>query len=101
MNKTTLKVIFLFTAVMVVSFIPEQFPTFFGDWFCKGGSSRFIMSTNEVYGHYERTGCQYNINSIDTAHEPTWHWGYRHHIFALMGIAVFVLNLIEIFGKKK
>jgi hypothetical protein len=99
-NKTTLKIILLFTSVMIVSFIPDQFPTFFGDWLCKGGSSRFIMSTKEVYGHYENIGCQYGADSNNSSHEPTWHWGYRHHIFSLMGIVVFILNLIDIFDEK-
>lgn len=68
---------------MFVSFIPDYLHGFFGDEYCK------------VPNHWYAGGMH------DT---PTWHWGYRHWLFIIMGIALFivqVINLICHFSNKK
>jgi TRAP-type mannitol/chloroaromatic compound transport system permease small subunit len=89
--KTKLKFISIFTIVILVSFIPEMFPEFFGDWVCKGGS--YTMKE----GHYVRLGCLYGENY---QHNPTTHWGFRHWMWTLCGISLFIWNIIDLFPKK-
>ena len=62
------RIVLLFSIVMLMSFIPENNREFFGDWHCDG----------------------HNL------HEPTWHWGFRHYMWMLMGLALFIYNAVLI-----
>lgn len=89
--KISTRIVLLFAAIMVFSFIGEYLRDFFGDWKCPGSIER-IPDT------YNYKGCNYANSSY---HDPTWHWGYRHWIFCLMGFclsivqAVGIINLIN------
>ena len=85
---TKLKLISIFAIVILVSFIPESFPDFFGDWTCNGGS---------YTENYKRVGCLYGENY---QHNPTTHWGFRHWMWTICGVCLFIWNVIELFPKK-
>jgi hypothetical protein len=82
----------LMTMMMVVSFIPEQFREFFGDWKCDG-----------MFGHTENAqwviekGSCWAIGNIE--HNPTWHWGFRHWLLMATGAVFAVASLIRIFDE--
>lgn len=70
-----------FAIAIFVSFIPDAFPQFFGDWMCSGNN-------------YTERLCQYRVDN----HDPhTWHWGFRHWLFMLMGLVLFILNAFRAF----
>jgi len=69
-----------FFIVMAFSFIPENFPDWFGDWKCEGG---------RYAGHGNYEGCWYT----GTSHGPSTHWGFRHWMWWLLGICLFLYNI--------
>jgi len=89
--KTSIKIIFLFVTAILMSKIPELFPTFFGDWLCKGSGTEKL--TNSIYTHY--LGCDYNSRY----HNPEWHWGYQHYLLLTMGIVLFIYQIFDIVDK--
>jgi hypothetical protein len=85
-TKISLEIIFLFSIQMAISFIPETFREFFGDWYCNGA----YLGKDNLYD------CSYFGRNI---HNPCWHWGYRHWIFFAMGAVLFVIQAIHLFNK--
>lgn len=83
----SLRIIVLFTIAIL--------STFLGDWKCDGSGKRYL---DDVYVMYER--CNYSICSL---HDPSWHWGYRHWIYFVMCITLFIIQLVDIinFSSKK
>ena len=78
----------LFLIAILSSFIPEYYAGFFGDHICKG-------STYEILnGKYLRHGCDF----FDI-HEPELHWGYRHYLWFLMGLSLFIGQIVRIINK--
>jgi len=73
------RIVLLFSIVILMSFIPESNREFFGDWQCNGGN------------YYKQEGCLYGGSYL---HGPTWHWGFRHYIWMLMGAALFIYNAV-------
>lgn len=88
------KVVILFMVAMVFSLIGENLHTFFGDWYC-GGSGELVQTKYTDYLHNE------NCNYINSRHEATWHWGYRHYLFVVMGFTLFVLQVVNIVKNEK
>lgn len=84
-TKISLEIIFLFSIQMAISFIPETFREFFGDWYCNGF----------VPGREELSNCSYQRFT----HNPFWHWGYRHWIFFTMGGVLFIIQAINLYNK--
>lgn len=84
--KISLRVIALFMLAILISKIPELFPDFFGDWHCEG---RKQIWTEEI--HYQYVGCD-----MFQAHNPTWHWGYQHYLFFLMGLSLAIIQIVDI-----
>lgn len=78
----SINIVALFLCAIFISLIPDKFPLLFGDWHCSGG--------HYSDGHYY--GCQYGPG----AHNHTWHWGFRHYLFFLMGLSLFALNVARI-----
>lgn len=91
MSKTTeisLRIATMFLFAIGMSFIPEIFPTFFGDEICTGSGDLTIA--NQGYPvHYEF--CDY-----DYYHNKTIHWGYRHWLYLTMGISLFITQVISL-----
>jgi len=77
---TKLRVILIFAMVILLSFIPEQFPTFFGDWVCSNAKK-----CNHLYLHSD----------------TTTHWGFRHWMWTLCGVVLFIWNIIDILNDEK
>lgn len=84
-TKLTIQIVMLFGIIILASFIPDNFHEFFGDWHCEGGY------TDYVNGNYVNHGCQYTND-----HEATWHYGFRHWIWAAMGVVLFIVNIVHI-----
>ncbi len=83
--KTQLKIFILFAIALLGTFVPETFPEFFGDWKCNGSS--YDWKTYTLTGD-----CKYK----DQQHGPTTHWGFRHHIWFLCGVTLFIYNMVNI-----
>lgn len=83
-----LNILIMGVCLIFLSFIPELFPSFFGDWHCQG-------TTKEL------TGCDYSFYDNLRMHNPTTHFGYRHWIFIIMGISLIVVNSVRISKIKK
>lgn len=75
------RIALLFLIVIMMSFIPDNFHEFFGDWHCEGGDQ------------LSHQGCEYGPDLI---HNATWHWGFRHWMWMFMGVSLFMYNLIWI-----
>jgi hypothetical protein len=96
MNKSTkvsLRIICLFGIAMLLGFIPEYGRVFFGDWFCEG--CRITGYSTEGLHMPIYSGCEYDC--MDHVHCPQWHWGYRHWLWLFMGIALWIIQAVNIF----
>jgi hypothetical protein len=71
----SLRIIIIFSIAMLMSFLPELIPDFFGDEICT--QTKHIYCGNYCYG-----------NAI--------HWGYRHWLYFFMGFALFVTQAISL-----
>jgi hypothetical protein len=80
-TRVTGVIIFTFISAMIFSFIPDQFPAFFGDEFCTG--------------NYDNTfkWCKYGWHYT---HGQTFHWGYRYFIWFSMGFYLFIVQCVKI-----
>ena len=89
---TKLRLVAIFAIAMNLSFIPEMFPEYFGDWVCEGGKAFTEGNT------YRVDGCSYGSGN---AHMPCTHWGFRHWMWTLCGTVLFIWNTIELFPKSR
>ena len=48
----------------------------------------------KIFYHLE--GCKY---AADYQHGPSIHWGFRHWMWTLCGVSLFIWNVIELFPK--
>lgn len=87
-NKLSLYIVALFGVWIMMSFIPDYFHGFFGDWFCQG--SKLVGRDALGYANYE--GCDESLYE----HNPTWHWGWRHWLWQIMGIILFIVQAFRI-----
>ncbi len=78
---------------MIMSFIPDQLHNFFGDWKCEG--AKWVYDPSRAIGGYY-TGCGYGP---DPEHMAQFHWGYRHWLFFIMGLSLFVIQVYDIFNQ--
>jgi hypothetical protein len=82
--KTTIisiRIVALFSSAILISFIPEQIPDFFGDWTCK--------ATSQLPCH--------NADPYMEGHiSPILHWGYRHYLFFIMGVVLFIIQAVSV-----
>lgn len=88
-SKITIQVFLLFITVILASFIPETFPSFFGDQWCVYGRTN---------GYQQGTAC---IIDLNIHHAKQWHWGSRHWLWCLMSLTLFVIQVVRIFETKK
>ncbi|MBP6424160.1 MAG: hypothetical protein KA278_00500 [Flavobacterium sp.] len=78
----SIRIIALFSTAIFISFIPENYPAFFGDFNCgkiisQYGTHTYFPSMHEV---------------------PELHWGYRHYVFSLMCFFLGVVQVINLFN---
>lgn len=87
--KTQLKIVIIAAIVILGSFLPELFPTFFGDWYCSGSGNYIYVE----YGKSHYVNCNYaGLNY----HDACWHWGYRHWIYLIFGLILVIYNAVDI-----
>ncbi len=89
--KISSRIVLIFVCAMVFSVIPEYFPVF-GDWVCEGSGEK-IYTNGSIYGNYE--GCTFGE---DYFHKPETHWGYRHWLFCMMGLSLFITQVVFLIG---
>lgn len=69
----SLRIMFIFGVGILMSFLPEAYPNFFGDEHCD-----FINLTHN--GGYWKV--------------PHTHWGYRHWMYFAMGLCLFIAQAV-------
>lgn len=75
----------VFVAAITVSLIGDCLHGILGDWKCKGSGLKINWNQYQF--------C--NFAACD-AHEPTWHWGWRHWLFMMMGVCLFFIQAVDI-----
>ncbi len=89
--------LFLMMAVsMAVSFIPEQFREFFGDWLCNGATGSYVKVGDYVHWEMKVDSCRYISFSV---HDATYHWGYRHWLFFAFGLFFVVVSIVRMVNR--
>jgi hypothetical protein len=92
----SLQVVLIFLVLIVASFIPDQFPDFFGDQNCDG----YILERGwkEVNGKLDYVVLRKagTCTVFFSQHGPGSHWGYRHFLFFLMGLTLVVLQILRL-----
>lgn len=78
-TKISAQVAFIFITIIFASWIPDLFPGFFGDWFCRGYTK-------------DSPFCLYH----EVTHEQQWHWGHRHILWVIMGTVLFIIQVVRI-----
>jgi hypothetical protein len=86
--KLSVKVVLLFAIPIFMSFLPELYPVFFGDWFCMG-------SGEHLEGVNSYRSCNH-LGGFNGFHLKSWHWGYRHWAFVLMGLVIFIVQAFDL-----
>jgi len=82
----SLKVILLFTVAIFSTFIGEYLHEFLGYWKCEGSGQRIVDT-------YDYQNCNYaDVGN----HKPMWHWGYRHWLYLIMCITLFIIQVADI-----
>ncbi len=77
-----------------MSFLPEVYPDLFGDWKCQGATyGRFVPETQSSYSHLALVGCDY-VGYKN--HNPTIHFGYRHWLYIIMGLSLFIIQVVDL-----
>jgi hypothetical protein len=84
--KISIRIIVIFTTAIIFSLISDQIHVWLGDWYCQGSGKLIIEG---IYSHH--TNCD-NGNY----HEATWHWGYRHYLYFLMGFSLAIVQIVDI-----
>lgn len=76
-EKVTLIIVLTFSIAILMSFIGDSLHNFFGDYYCT------------------ITNCKYA--GAFAGHEwPTYHWGWRHWLFMLCGLCIFIVQLTRV-----
>jgi len=94
--KLKTKIVALFAFIFIASYVPESCPTAFGDWKCKGC---YIVYEGDVVLTKNYVGCDYNPSGT-TAHNPTWHWGFRHYLWIGLGLTLTAVTVYQIAENK-
>jgi len=81
----------MFGIIILMSFIPDTFPEFFGDWKCNGGN--FVYEGE----HCTLVGCNYAQRG---PHSAATHWGFRHWMWFFCGVILFIWNLVDLLPDK-
>lgn len=80
-------------AMMLLSFLPEMFPKFFGDYACDGLVKEWQGNDyKHISGHCTATWG-------DSPHIATVHWGIRHIYLFWVGVLLIILNFGRIISK--
>lgn len=77
--RVSINIIGIFLIAILASFIPDQFHSFFNDTFCLGN-----------------IGDAKCIDGWCNSHGKDWHWGYRHFLWGLMGVALFIVQIVRL-----
>lgn len=77
--KVSARIAILFATAISLSFIPDYSHLFFGDTFCLGNIGKNVC-----------------IEGWCNLHGNTYHWGYRHFLWALMGLSLAIVQIVGI-----
>lgn len=93
--KLSLNIAAVFIVVIALSYIPAEYPKLFGDWLCEGRIYKSDYTDGHTIIKGIEKGCDYTCGNI-TNHNPTWHWGYQHWLWFLMGLCLFVVQAFRV-----
>jgi hypothetical protein len=85
--------------MFAASFIPENFREVFGDWKCNGTGKGIPVQMNG-YTRLIFDGCNMT-NAVIDYHLPTWHWGFRHYLWVLLGFVMLIVNATKLIQEAK
>ena len=85
--KLKTKIVALFALIFIASYVPEKYPTAFGDWKCQGSGEELETSGEMI--HYKN--CDYLAY-----HGATWHWGFRHYLWLGLGLTLTAITVHQI-----
>jgi hypothetical protein len=92
--KLQFRVLIMFAVIFVASYIPDAYPSYFGDWLCNGSGERITHGTGwDATYHYSK--CNYS-----SYHNPRWHWGFRHWAWLCLGITMLIINIVQFIQKE-
>jgi hypothetical protein len=90
MKKVKIKIVALFAVIFLAGFIPEKYPTAFGDWKCKGSGEKIVSGTGwDATYHYAK--CNFY-----GYHNPKYHWGFRHYLWLTLGLTLTAISVYQI-----
>lgn len=90
--KTQIRIIAIFSILILASLVADQFHSFLGDTYCQGRHYNALLGP---YGSY--TGCDY----VGYEHSATWHYGYKHWVLIFMSLTLFVYNVVSMVNSKE
>ncbi len=83
--KLSANVFIIFMVMFFATLVPEYLRELFGDWLCNGRT--------KPYDSYDVRECL--ASNLDR-HNPTWHWGVRHFVWAWMCVCLGIIQLYRI-----
>jgi hypothetical protein len=83
-EQLSFRIFILFLIAIFSTFIPEYCHNFFGDWYCSGSGLQMA--------NFHFPNCDY----LAQYHTSTWHWGYRHWLWLIMCLTLFIVNAARI-----
>lgn len=86
--KLKIKIVALFAFIFIASYVPENYPTAFGDWKCQGSGKEI---SEKDYPKYVFENCNYY-----GFHKQTWHWGFRHYLWIGLGLTLTGISFFQI-----
>lgn len=78
--KLSIQVVLIFLTMIFISFVPDYLHPLFGDEHC--------------FGNINNQVCSDGITNY--SHGKTWHWGYRHYLWTIMGSILFIIQLVRV-----
>lgn len=98
---TKARLIIVFLSIGIASYVCEILPDqVLGDWHCKGSKMIEVKEHYSDGGEFYRNrivGCDYS--NWGYAHNPREHYGFRHWLVIVGGIALSVYSISEIFKR--
>jgi hypothetical protein len=78
----------MFAVIFAASYIPDAYPSYFGDWLCSGSGEEI---SKKDYPRYIYENCNYF-----GFHDKTWHWGFRHWAWLCLGVTMLIINIVQL-----
>lgn len=88
-SKITIRLVLMATVSMLLTHLPNMFPSFFGDTLCNG------KGDGHWNGHFPICDSPGDVRD----HNPCWHWGWAHWMLIIYSIAILVVQIVGLCNK--